>query len=83
MPDAEEALPLRLLLVHEWRRIALRDPALPDALLPDGWPGRDAAALAARLYAGLVPAAEAWLDGAGRAEAGPLPPAELAGRFDL
>ena len=83
VPDAEEALPLRLLLVHEWRRIALRDPALPDALLPNGWPGRDAAALAARLYAGLVPAAEAWLDGAGRAEAGPLPPAELAGRFDL
>ncbi|WP_203070939.1 PaaX family transcriptional regulator [Falsiroseomonas ponticola] len=82
-PEAAEALPLRLRLVHEWRRIALRDPALPDALLPERWPGRDAAALAARLYARLVPAAEAWLDEAGRAEAGQLPPAELAGRFGL
>jgi phenylacetic acid degradation operon negative regulatory protein len=82
-PEAEEALPLRLLLVHEWRRIALRDPALPEALLPDAWPGRDAAALAARLYARLVPAAEAWLDREGRNEAGALPPAALAGRFDL
>ncbi len=83
VPAPAEALPLRLRLVHEWRRIALRDPALPAALLPDGWPGREAAALAARLYARLVPAAEAWLDREGRAEAGRLPAADLAGRFDL
>jgi phenylacetic acid degradation operon negative regulatory protein len=30
---------LRCLLVHNWRRILLRHPALPRALLPDGWPG--------------------------------------------
>lgn len=82
-PDPAEALPLRLRLVHEWRRIALRDPALPDALLPEHWPGRDAAGLAAGLYARLVPAAEAWLDAEGRAEAGRLPGADLAGRFGL
>ena len=77
---AEEALPLRLLLVHEWRRLVLRDPLLPGALLPEDWPGTTARALAADLYAGLSPAAEAWLDAEGRNETGPLPPAP-ASRF--
>ncbi|MEH6830838.1 PaaX family transcriptional regulator C-terminal domain-containing protein [Sulfitobacter sp.] len=30
---------LRCLLVHNWRRIVLRHPALPAALLPDDWSG--------------------------------------------
>jgi phenylacetic acid degradation operon negative regulatory protein len=71
---AAEALPLRLLLVHEWRRVALRDPALPAALLPAAWPGAPARALFAALYRRLTPAAEAWLDAEGRNEEGPLPP---------
>ena len=86
VPDipAEEALPLRLLLVHEYRRLALRDPDLPRALLRADWPGGEARALAAALYRRLLPAAEAWLSAHGRAEAGALPPAPstlLASRF--
>jgi len=78
----EEALPLRLLLVHEWRRIALRDPGLPLALLPPDWPGTAAHALAGALYRRLLPGAEAWLDRHGRAEDGALPPArDIADRF--
>ncbi len=82
-PPGEDALPLRLLLVHEWRRVVLRDPRLPAALLPGNWPGTEARALAARLYHRLLPASEAWLSAEGRAEDGPLPPAgkELAARF--
>ena len=79
-----DALPLRLLLVHEYRRVALRDPDLPPALLPPGWPGAEARALAAALYRRLLPASEAWLSEHGRAEDGPLPPAApavLATRF--
>lgn len=30
---------LRCLLVHNWRRIVLRHPALPPALFPDDWSG--------------------------------------------
>lgn len=30
---------LRCLIVHNWRRIILRHPPLPAALLPDGWAG--------------------------------------------
>ena len=81
---AAEALPLRLLLVHAYRRVALRDPDLPAALLPEDWPGGAARTLAAALYRRLVPAAEAWLDEAGRAAEGALPPATmgaLAARF--
>lgn len=79
----EEALPLRLLVVHEFRRVALRDPRLPQALLPPDWPGAPARRLAAALYRRLLPAAEAWLSAEGRTEGGPLPPAgpALASRF--
>ncbi len=69
----EEALPLRVLLAHAFRRVALRDPARPPALLPPPWAGAEARALAGRLYRALLPASEAWLDREGRAEGGPLP----------
>ncbi|MCU0820598.1 MAG: hypothetical protein MUF11_15085 [Beijerinckiaceae bacterium] len=35
----EEARLARLMLVHEFRRIVLRDPFLPEMLLPKDWPG--------------------------------------------
>jgi phenylacetic acid degradation operon negative regulatory protein len=69
-----DALALRILLIHEYRRIILRDPLLPSALLPGGWPGREARALCAALYRALVPSAERWLDMHGLNETGPLPP---------
>jgi phenylacetic acid degradation operon negative regulatory protein len=77
----EEALPLRLLLIHEWRRLVLRDPRLPEALLPEAWPGHAAHTLVASLYRRLTPAAEAWLDEEGRAEEGTLPPSATLDRF--
>lgn len=77
----EEALPLRLLLVHEWRRLMLRDPLLPAALLPEAWPGTAARALTGALYRRLTPLAEAWLDREGRNEDGPLPPGAPGSRF--
>lgn len=74
-----DAIAARTLLIHDWRRIALRDPGLPPALLPEGWPGEEARKLAAHLYAGLAGPSEAWLDTAG------LPPlsdpAAFARRF--
>jgi phenylacetic acid degradation operon negative regulatory protein len=82
LPTAE-ALPLRLLLVHEWRRLVLRDPLLPPELLPEAWPGGPARALAGALYRRLTPAAEAWLDAEGRNEEGPLPPGDEAPRFAM
>jgi phenylacetic acid degradation operon negative regulatory protein len=71
-----DALVARILLIHAYRRIVLRDPMLPAALLPDAWAGFAARALCASLYRHLLPGAEAWLDSEGRGEDGKLPPAE-------
>ena len=71
-----EAILARLLLVHEFRRIVLRDPRLPDAFLPAGWPGAAARRLSGALYPALLPASELWLDHHGRTESGTLPCAD-------
>ncbi|MCX7565961.1 PaaX family transcriptional regulator [Sulfitobacter sp. F26169L] len=42
---------LRCLIVHNWRRILLRHPALPRVLLPDDWPGYTCHVLVDRLLA--------------------------------
>ncbi|MBO0740341.1 MAG: phenylacetic acid degradation operon negative regulatory protein PaaX [Hyphomicrobiaceae bacterium] len=84
MPIAEiDAFVARVLLIHEYRRIVLRDPKLPLELLPKAWPGVAARELCARLYHRLLPASERWLDRHGQSAAGKLPPAgpELARRF--
>lgn len=75
--NGERALALRLLLVHDWRRIVLRDPALPLALLPEPWPGDEARHVAARLYRSLVLKSEAWLDTIASSEEGALPKASI------
>ena len=58
---AEPAFVLRTLLVHDYRRLLLRDPELPDELLPANWHGRAAQALAAELYRSVAPASQAHL----------------------
>ena len=45
---------IRLLLIHEYRRILLRDPDFPDPMLPQGWVGRNAQQLVKRTYQALV-----------------------------
>jgi phenylacetic acid degradation operon negative regulatory protein len=78
-----EAFTARILLIHHYRRVVLRDPLLPLALLPRNWPGNAARALCAEIYRAVLPASEQWLDHHGLNEGGPLPPpfAELARRF--
>jgi len=60
-----EAIAARTLLVHEWRRIVLRDPGLPERLLPRDWPGAATRDLARGIYRALAGPSEAWLDAAG------------------
>ncbi|MHB8271495.1 phenylacetic acid degradation operon negative regulatory protein PaaX [Bradyrhizobium sp.] len=82
LSDAD-AFTARILLIHHYRRVVLRDPLLPAALLPKDWPGRAARALCGEIYRGLLPLSEQWLDRNGTDENGPLPMAggELARRF--
>ena len=41
---------MRTLLIHAYRRVLLRDPLLPAALLPLDWPGAAAYALCRDFY---------------------------------
>jgi phenylacetic acid degradation operon negative regulatory protein len=54
-------LTLRTLLIHEYRRILLRDPLLPDELLPPHWPGSAARLLCRNLYRLLQDGSERFL----------------------
>ncbi|MDE1935703.1 phenylacetic acid degradation operon negative regulatory protein PaaX [Bradyrhizobium sp.] len=78
-----DAFTARILLIHHYRRVVLRDPLLPLALLPKNWPGNAARVLCGAIYRATLPASEQWLDDHGLSESGPLPPAaaELARRF--
>jgi len=58
----EDAFLLRTLLIHDYRRLLLRDPELPDVLLPVDWPGEKARRLCQELYRRLAPASERHLD---------------------
>ena len=59
--DPESAFIARTLLIHEYRKSVLRDPILPQELLPDAWPGQVARQLCRNLYLKLSPDAEKWL----------------------
>ena len=51
----------RTLLIHEYRKVLLRDPQLPQALLPIDWQGGRARELCEALYRGLQPNSAAFL----------------------
>ena len=74
-PDPRSCFLVRTLLVHDYRRVLLRDPMLPDELLPVDWPGRPARALCRNLYRLTALPAEQHLMAAAETAEGPLPEA--------
>lgn len=52
---------IRTLLIHQYRRTLLKDPFLPDQLLPKNWPGRKARTRVSQLYARLTPPTDSFL----------------------
>jgi phenylacetic acid degradation operon negative regulatory protein len=64
---------VRTLLIHEYRRLHLRDPLLPPRLLRADWPGTQAAALCRDIYARVFAASETHLSRVATQLGGPLP----------
>lgn len=62
LDEDEQAFAARSRLVHEWRKFLFTDPGLPAGLLPDDWPGHDAARFFAEEAARLLPAASRFVD---------------------
>ncbi|SLN49580.1 phenylacetic acid degradation operon negative regulatory protein PaaX [Oceanibacterium hippocampi] len=74
--DPETAFVIRGLLVHDYRRVLLRDPGLPDELLPHNWSGAAVRLLCRNLYRLTWPASEHYLMRVLETADGPLPPAD-------
>ncbi|MEJ2121641.1 MAG: phenylacetic acid degradation operon negative regulatory protein PaaX [Alphaproteobacteria bacterium] len=83
VPAPGLAFRLRILMSHEFRRVRLRDPALPDELLPKGWVGGRAWMLARQLYEALLEASDTHLRDVAESETGrmPTPPLSYYDRF--
>lgn len=62
--DPAQALLARVLLVHDYRRIVLRDPFAPVGVLPDHWPAAKARAVFDAAHGALSRSADIWLDSA-------------------
>ena len=75
---SDTAFLMRTLLIHEYRKIHLRDPLLPPALLPSNWVGDAAYEVCRRLYARVFPAAEKHLSVTAHQLHRPLPAANSA-----
>jgi phenylacetic acid degradation operon negative regulatory protein len=74
--DPRDGFLVRTLLIHEYRRLHLRDPLLPAQLLRPNWPGVQAAQLCRDIYGRVFAASEAYLSRVASRLAGPLPAAE-------
>lgn len=74
--DPEQCFMIRVLLMHEFRRVQLRDPLLPQQLLPNDWPGDAARAVCRDIYMLCEHQAEAHLAAVLETADGPLPGAD-------
>src|SRR6185369_4871374 len=71
-PPLETAFVIRTLLIHEYRKIHLRDPLLPHSLLPADWIGAQAYELCRSLYRTVFGAADQYVSAAAETLAGKL-----------
>jgi phenylacetic acid degradation operon negative regulatory protein len=74
--DEQACFSVRTLLIHEYRRLHLRDPLLPARLLRAGWPGTRAAILCRDIYARVFAPSEIYLSRVAARLNGALPAAE-------
>ena len=76
----QAAFQVRTLLMQEYRKVLLRDPWLPEELLPANWSGASAYQLCRNLYRAVHAQSDTWLDETMETADGPLPPSSQAFR---
>jgi phenylacetic acid degradation operon negative regulatory protein len=77
-----EAIALRTLLIHEWRRFLLRTPTIPNGILPNSAPIRQCRRQVKKTYQDCLELSEQWLTHHGEGPNGSLPePQNLYDRF--
>ncbi|RAU52310.1 phenylacetic acid degradation operon negative regulatory protein PaaX [Pseudocitrobacter sp. RIT415] len=69
----ERGFQIQLLLIHFYRRVVLKDPLLPEELLPAHWLGGSARQLCINIYQRVAPAALAFVSEKGETPVGELP----------
>ncbi|ELX8380504.1 phenylacetic acid degradation operon negative regulatory protein PaaX [Providencia vermicola] len=69
----EQCFQLRLLLIHFYRRVILKDPLLPDELLPAQWEGQIARNLCINIYQRIELAATRYVSEICETTVGELP----------
>lgn len=72
--DVIQAFRLRILLIHQFRRILLKDPDLPFELLPSNWRSLNARNLSSNLYQLVVGVGEDFFMETARTSEGSMPP---------
>ena len=81
--DPLDALAVRCLLIHEWRRILLHLPDLHHLFQPPDWPEDDCHRFVSSLYKKLLANSETWIEEHAENADGPLPTpgSDLSTRF--
>lgn len=70
---ALQAFQIRILLIHLYRRILLKDPSLPLELLPTDWPAINARNLSLNIYKRIFEVADEYFLSVARTAEGELP----------
>lgn len=73
LQEPMDSLLIRLLLIHEYRKILLKDPRLPSKLMPAHWVGHAAYQLCRNIYRLLLTESEYCLSHIMETETGSLP----------
>lgn len=73
--DPMQAFQIRILLIHQYRRILLKDPNLPFELLPSNWLSLNSRNLSSNLYQTVVLAGDEFFLDIARTSEGSMPPA--------
>ena len=78
-----EAMAVRCLLIHEWRRILFQFDSVPPEFWTDDWPQAQCHQFVSSLYHQLLPASEQWMneEATGLSDKLPAPKTDLVARF--